>query len=1040
MSQLPLLAALFGGVVIARAEPPSVPIHLTNGWELQDVVKIPQKGEVISTADFQPSGWHRAVVPGTVLTSLVNDGTYPDPLYGENNRKIPDSLCRTAYWYRTPFLVPEYYSGRQVWLTFKGINYTADVWVNGKQVGQIKGAFARGIFDVTSAVNVGKTNTLAVLISPQPHPGETHEKTVANGTGLNGGVTAADGPSFMCTIGWDWIPTIRDRNMGIWQDVILTATGPVVIQDPVVTSELPLPRTDTADLTVETIVKNATGETINGLLTGNIETIKFQRQISLKPNETRTVVFTPADTPALKLKNPRLWWPNGFGKQELYTLNLSFLAKSHLSDFKQINFGIRQLRYALTNSDNLALSVNGVPVMVKGGNWGMDEAMKRIPRDRLEAEVRMHALANYTLIRNWVGQSTSEDLYDLCDRYGIMMWDEFFQPNPCDGPNPDDVNLYLTNVREKILRFRYHPCIALWCARNEGNPPPEIGDGIQKLIKEFDPYRLYQASSTDGRGVNSGGPYFWRTPREFYTFGEAFKTEIGSMSVPTLEAIKAMMPSNDWETINDDWAEHDFCAGAQAGDRYPHIITSRYGAIANLADFTRKAQLANFECYRAMYEGRFAKLFTPATGVITWMSAPCQPSFVWQLYSHDLEPNASLYGARHACEPIHIQLNQNNWHVMVINNTPVNLEGATAKIVFCNLDGTRIDGPSLPVTARASAATDICELEFPKNLSATHFVKLTLTKAGGEVISENFYWRAQPEHEDDFQALNTLPEAKVEVQTVKKYFKGRCLLDVTLRNTAPVVALMTHLQLRQADAITRVLPVYYSDNYVSLLPGESRHLTIDAAVAQSGGDPVLMVDGWNVTVDDAAPKAGSIRIALNGPAHVTSTTSAPVKPIETVRVNCGGIVREVFRFGSAPAVEAPSPGVFQSDGDFAGGDTTTTRNTIDTSAPGAAPQSVYQSERWGEAIYTFTMKAGQEYSVRLHFAEAKLQPGQRKFHVELNGKRVLENFDIAADAGLNKALVKTFDKVAPDASGRIVIALKKGGQDMPKICGIEIQK
>ena len=262
------------------------------------------------------------------------------------------------------------------------------------------------------------------------------------------------------------------------------------------------------------------------------------------------------------------------------------------------------------------------------------------------------------MIRNWVGQSTSADFYDVCDKYGILLWDEFFEPHPGDGPIPEDVGLYLANVRDKILRFRNHACIALWCARNEGDPPPAIGQGIQKLINELDPRRLYQPSSTSGRGVNSGGPYHWRTPREFYTFGEAFKTEIGSMSVPTLEAVRAMMPAKDWEVINDDWAEHDFCGGAQQGDRYPYIITDRYGPIASLPDFVRKAQLANYECFRAMYEGRFAKLFHPATGVITWMSSPAQPSFVWQLYSHDLEPNASLYGTRKACEPVHIMMNQ----------------------------------------------------------------------------------------------------------------------------------------------------------------------------------------------------------------------------------------------------------------------------------------------------------------------------------------------------------------------------------------------
>ena len=776
------------------------PVRLTNGWELQDAAKVSQTGEDLSRAGSQTTGWFRATVPGTVLTSLVNDGVYPEPLYNENNRpdKIPDTLCRSSYWYRTTFTPPASYAGKHVWLNFHGINYIAEVWLNGHQIGTIKGAFIRGVFQITPYLAASGANVLAVHVLPQPHTGETHEKTIAKGTGPNGGITGIDGPTFLCSIGWDWIPTIRDRNTGIWQDVTLSATGPVIVQDPFVTSDLPLPRTNTADLTIEATVRNVTDTVQTGLLTGTIEGATFKEKISLEPRGSQKVVLTSATTPALRLKKPRLWWPNGFGAPNLYKLHLEFVANGALSDVREVSFGVRKITYALPGSDNLALSVNGVPVMVKGGDWGIDEAMKRIPRKRLDAQIRMHQLANYTMIRNWVGQSTSEDLYDLCDQYGILLWDEFFEPHPADGPIPTDVELYLANVRDKILRFRSHPCIALWCARNEGDPPPDIGNGIQKLINELDPSRLYQPSSTSGRGVNSGGPYHWRTPREFYSYGEAFKTEVGSISVPTLEAIHAMMPAKDWEVINDDWAEHDFCAGAQQGDWYPQIIASRYGFPANLADFVRKSQLANYECFRAMYEGRFAKLFRPQTGVITWMSHPAQPSFVWQLYTHDFEPNSSLYGVRKACEPLHIQMNQNNWHVMVINNTATILTGARAKISVYNLDGSQQFAHTQSVTAGSSAATDLGELTFPAGLSPVHFVKLELLDAKDRLLSENFYWRELPERQDDLQALNSLPTVALEIDASRHETAGKCLLGVTVRNPTKSVALMAHLQLRQA--------------------------------------------------------------------------------------------------------------------------------------------------------------------------------------------------------------------------------------------------
>jgi hypothetical protein len=857
----------------ARGGPPAAmpgPVEV-GGWQLSDAARITEPGDSLSQASYVPTGWHRATVPGTVLTSLVDDGVYPEPLYGENNRpdRIPDSLCRTSYWYRAQVAVPADYAGRQVWLNFEGINYVAEVWVNGQRVGEVKGAFSRGTFNVTPVLAAGRDATIAVHVFPQPNPGYTHEKTVYSGTGSNGGNSALDGPTFLCSIGWDWIPGIRDRDTGIWQKVTLSSTGPVAIRDPYVVSDLPLPRTDSADLTLEATVRNVTAEPQSGFLVGRCGGISFREPVSLRPNEARLVRLSPAGTPQLHVLNPRLWWPNGYGAQELYTLSLRFETDSGVSDSADVTFGIRKITYHVPGSENLTLSVNGVPVMAKGGDWGMDEAMKRIPRSRLEAQIRMHQLANYTMIRNWVGQSTGEDFYELCDKYGILLWDEFFQPNPFDGPDPEDTGLYMANVREKILRFRQHPSIALWCARNEGFAPPVIDKAIQEQMGELDPTRLYQPSSTSGRGVNSGGPYFYRPPRQYYVFKEAFKTEVGSVSVPTLEAVRAMMPQRDWESINDDWAEHDLCRGAQDGLRYPAVLASRFGELVNLPDFVRKAQLANFEAFRAMYEGRNAKLFHPCTGVLTWMSNPAQPSFVWQLYSYDLEPNSSLFASRLACEPVHIQMNEDDWHVMVVNNLPTPLKGARATILVVNLDGTVNSRGEASLTAAPCAATDIGAVAWKPGLSPVHFVRLELRDSQNRLVSENFYWRSLPEHPDDFQDLNRLKEVTLDASVARHDAGGLCLLELTLANPTKGVALMAHVQLRGARSGQRILPVYYTGNYVSLLPGESRSVGIEASQADlKGDDPLVVVDGWNTTVAARPAQANGAAVAPNTDAMV----------------------------------------------------------------------------------------------------------------------------------------------------------------------------
>ena len=866
---------------LSSAASPAPPAHvvLSSGWQLQDAAKVSGTGDAISQPGFKPEGWYAATVPGTVLTSLVNDGVYPEPLYGENNRpdKIPDSLCRTPYWYRVTFTVPKSYRHKQTWLNFDGINYAAEVWVNGKQVGAIKGAFIRGTFDISSAVKPGRQAVLAVMVSPQPHPGVPHEHTIRNGIGKNGGITAIDGPTFLSTIGWDWMPGIRDRDTGIWQKVYLSASGPVVIKNPLIETDLPLPKVDTADISIKTTVENVTDKPQKGLLKGSFGDASFQKEVEVAPHSSMLVALDPKTTPELHVNNPKLWWPNGYGPQNLYNLHLSFEVKKKVSDSQDVSFGVRKITYSVPDSENLTVSVNGVRVFIRGGDWGLDEAMKRIPRERLEAQIRMHRIANLNLIRNWVGQSTGEDFYELCDKYGLLIWDEFFQPNPSDGPNPTDLVTYMANVHDKILRFRNHPSIAIWCARNEGYPPPEIDDQLRPMMAELDPTRLYQPSSTAGHGVFSSGPYHWRTPREFYVFKHAFKTEIGSVSIPTIESIHGMMPQKDWEIINDDWAEHDFARGASGSDTYRDVIEARYGRLANLADFVRKSQLANYEAFRAMYEGRNAKLFNPSTAIITWMSNPAQPSFVWQLYHHDLEPNSSLFAVQKAGELVHIQLNESNGDVQVINNLPTPLTNATAHISIYNLDGSVPYQHDFNVTALPSVATSLGVVAWPANLSSVYFVRLELHDASGKLLSDNFYWRALPAHRDDLTDLNKLPTVTLDAKVVRHDADGKCLLSVTLHNPGAQVALMAHLQLRRQASGERVLPVYYSGNYISLVPNETKTISIEASEADLKGEvPLVVVDGWNVSVVPFSSPAAAIALNIDAQVSHWPVTGLPM--------------------------------------------------------------------------------------------------------------------------------------------------------------------
>ena len=822
-----------------------------NNWLMQDAAKVHAGAGIVSSASFTTEGWYKATVPGTVLTTLVDNHVYPEPLYGENLRPsvIPDSLSQTPFWYRSEMKIPKSYAGRHVWLNFDGVNYAADVWVNGKHIGDVRGAFCRGKFDITEAVQPGGRAIIGVRIEPEPNAGVPHEHTLRNGVGANGGLTALDGPTFLSTIGWDWMPAIPGRDMGLWRKVWLSTSGDVILENPQVTSDLKVPGLETADLTVKATLRNLNAETREGVLKGSFGGVTFERAIVLPAHASKEIVFSAASDPALHLEHPKLWWPNGYGPQNLYQLQLELSSDHVTSQREEVSFGVRKITYTVSSTDALAFVVNGVPIFIRGGDWGLDDALKRIPYDRLDAEIQMHKLANLNMIRNWVGQSTSEDFFALCDKYGLLVWDEFFQPNPNDGPDPTDLKIYMSNVRDTVLRYRNHPSIVIWCARNEGNPPADIDHALSAMLADLDSTRLYQANSSDGRSIRSHGPYRWRVPRDYYWINEGFKSETGSMSVPTIESIQNMMPEKDWDTINDDWAEHDFAAGAVSGDLYPDVLAARYGKILNLADFVRKSQLANYEAFRAMYEGRNAQMFHPTTGVMTWMSHPSHPSFVWQLYHYDLEPNSSFFAVKKASEMVHVQLNEVTGMVQAVNNLPEAIVGGRVQAQVFNMDGKLSSEQTFTGTIHGSSVKDLGEVNFHEPLTRVFFVRLKLVAKDGHVLSENLYWLNHPERADMLSDLDGMPPVDLQASMARTEGNGVSTLSVKLHNPSSHIALMVHLQLRIGRTRARILPAMYSDNYVSLMGGEDKEVEIQCAASDLKDDKALVVlDGWNVTV------------------------------------------------------------------------------------------------------------------------------------------------------------------------------------------------
>jgi hypothetical protein len=887
---------------------------ISDGWRLAEAPAVSAAASAISRIGFDTGLWLPAEVPGTVLSTLIRQGVYPDPDFGLHNLLIPESLNKRDYWYRIEFTPPAGLQSRRLRLTFEGINYLAEAWLNGARLGEIRGAFIRGIFDVTGRLVPGKPNALAVRVSPPPHPGIPHEQSMRAGAGLNGGMLCLDGPTFICTEGWDWIPGVRDRATGIWQDVVLSASGTVSMGDAQVVTALDLPDTSLARVTIQVPLYNASPAYVSGTLEAAFEGVTITKKVELGPGES-FVDLRPADFPQLAISRPRLWWPNGYGKPELYHLKLTFRDAKGESDSKSLRFGIRELSYELTLFDgtgrlrrveyapaaargipvvdvryeaalespggyvysfrrgmesspairtlddwraspNLILKVNGVRIACKGGNWGLDDSRKRVSREQLEPYVRLHRDANLTMIRNWCGQNTEESLYELCDEYGLLVWNDFWITTQDSNLDPSDTALFLDNARDTLMRFRNHPSIALWCGRNEGVPTPALNDGLDRLILALDGTRSYLPNS---RLINlaPSGPWNHGEPVEFFTTRAlGFSTELGLPSPPTLEAFRAMMPAADLWPPNDTWAYHDW--HSDGGGRVTPFMASleqQLGAPAGLEDFVRKAQVINYVNHRAMFEGFNARLWQPNSGRLLWMSQPAWPSMSWQLFSHDYDTHGTYYGAKKACEPVHVQLNLPDLEVMVVNNTTASLPDLTLHAAVYSLAGRQILSRKLVLSIEPNRSEKYFRIAPPAEAGPDPvFIKIELKDAREALISENFYWQAKDP--GSYRKLNDLPPAAVSLAAVQERAGDRVLIHITLANADAGVALMNKVTLRRAGGGERVLPAYASDNYVSLLPGESRRIEIECPADAVRGDLEVALDGWNIQPAVAPVRAG----------------------------------------------------------------------------------------------------------------------------------------------------------------------------------------
>ncbi|MGA9649832.1 glycoside hydrolase family 2 protein [Pedobacter sp.] len=837
--------------------------ELNSGWLCANVKEVNANGLQISEKGFAVSSWMNATVPGTVLTTLLNNKKVPDPFYGMNNEKIAD-IYKTGNDYYTYWFVKDFdekaIGNEQVWLQFRGINYKADIFLNGKKVNPqiIEGMHLRSQFNITKLLAANGKNRLAVIVHPPD--------VVGNPNGGQGGDgTIARGLTTQYTAGWDWIQPIRDRNTGIWDKVTIEKTQSINILNPHVVTLVPGKRLaegkqKPATIKVSVEVENPSVKTVSGFLQYAIDGQVIKKAVTIKAGERSEISF-----PDFTLLNPKLWWPNGYGAQYLYDLKIQFISAAKTLDQETLKVGVRQIDNIWNeHTKSMGAYVNGQKIFIKGGNWIISDAMLRFTDARYDAEVRYHKDMNLNLIRIWGGAILERpEFYKACDQYGLLVFQDFWFSGDCNGrwvdpmkkddqwtrrKYPDNHPLVLTAIEDQVKMIRNHASLAFWCGGNEITPPDDILQPIKNdILPRLDGTRMFfDFSNSDEMsyntiGGNGDGPYGIQNPRSFWgdkTF--PYNSEVGSVGVGDYESLEKFIPAENMlapqfkEKPDSVWDYHKYIGYDE------HI--NPYGKAKDVKDFAMKAQLVNYDQYRALMEGFSNKMWDWYTGSIIWKTQNPWTALRGQMYDYYLDPNACLYGLRKGSEPLHVMMNPIDSMVTVVNNGFTTRDNLLVQAKAYDMDGkeyfySQVFNSIGPSSVRRYFPLNDFLIKLDKKEGV--FVSLKILNEAQDVLSENLYWL--PGKDGRYSGLQKI---KTVVPIIEATEKRKGQIAVTLSNAKDnPVAFFNRIALVDAVSGKRILPAFYSDNYISVLPGESKTITVDYSGSQK---TAVEVYGWNV--------------------------------------------------------------------------------------------------------------------------------------------------------------------------------------------------
>ena len=803
----------------------------------------------------EPGVWMKAIVPGTVLRTLVENGKLPNPYYGVNNKRelkqIPDLSEDRSYYeatFRSKVSIPAAFTNRIVWMRPEGINYSSEIYLNGHLAASTVGMFARNAVDVTSFVRPGESNALVVKVWPVDHPGTCKPKWwgAANGEWHNGG----DGEigrdvTMLMSAGWDFTfnDGIRDRNTGIWKDITFFATDAVRLDAPYVRTTLNADMSE-VELALEIDLHNAADgwqAGVSGRVVAEVEgtDVRFEKKVSLCRGERRTESLTA------KMRNPKLWWPRNKGPQNLYALKASFVPDKggRASDEVCVRFGVRELTSDQGGKGGARqFYCNRRKIFIRGTNW-IPEAMLKADDARMEREMRLTVESGVNLVRLWAGGIVESDrFYELCDEYGLLVWQEFWMTG--DTRHPDDPWLYLSNVAQQVKRIRAHASLAHWVASNEST---EVA-GTEELVKRLTGTTSWMMQS-ECDGVHDGSPYFPVNPMRYYedtasprgsrVYG--FSPEYGTCALPAADQCRKFMPEDLLWPMNVSAWKYREGGGFDRMTEFHHEAVNGYGRSETFDEYARKSQAADALAHRALWE-TWNLARNEATGVLFWYNNTPIPQLGSHAWDYDLDQTASFFAQKNALEPLHAQYEYLSNRVCVISDVYGSHDLVVRAEVY-DFNSRKVWEKEAKAKVEGEECRSLFTIPFETsglNLNEPHFIKLRLIENGKEIAS-TFYWRSASKYEGaetvtgpcvaGFEKLNELPKTKVSLACDGKF--------MTLSNDGEKIAFFAEVQFYKDGR--RCVPVFFSDNFVTLLPGEKAEIRVEDV--PKGAEARL--SGWN---------------------------------------------------------------------------------------------------------------------------------------------------------------------------------------------------